>query len=86
MQAFWSAFLPLFVAVDIVGVLPIYLGFVAEVDKPARRRIVVEATLTAAGVGGGFLLLGDAILFVVGVGVGDFQVAGGATPPRAGTL
>jgi multiple antibiotic resistance protein len=76
-QAFWSAFLPLFVAVDIVGVLPVYLGFVAAVDESTRRRIVVEATLTAAGVGGGFLFLGDAILHVVGVSVGDFQVAGG---------
>lgn len=77
MPAFWSAFLPLFVAVDIVGVLPVYLGFVAAVDGPARRRIVLDATLTAAGVGRGFLLLGDAILSVVGVSVGDFQVAGG---------
>jgi MarC family integral membrane protein len=73
----WSAFLPLFVAVDIVGVLPVYLGFVAAVDERARRRIVVDATLTAAAVCGGFLFLGDAILSVVGVSVGDFQVAGG---------
>jgi multiple antibiotic resistance protein len=77
MHAFWSAFLPLFVAVDIVGVLPVYLGFVVTVDERDRRRIVVEATLTAAGVGGSFLFLGDAILHVVGVSVGDFQVAGG---------
>ena len=77
MPAFWSAFLPLFVAVDVVGVLPVYLGFVAALDEPARRRIVLDATLTAAGVGGGFLFLGDAILAVVGVSVGDFQVAGG---------
>jgi multiple antibiotic resistance protein len=72
-----SAFLPLLVAVDIVGVLPVYLGFVAAVDEGARRRIVVEATLTAAGVGGGFLFLGDGILHVLGISVGDFQVAGG---------
>ena len=76
MPAFWSAFIPLFVAVDVVGVLPVYLGFVAALDEPARRRIVLDATLTAAGVGGGFLFLGDAILSVVGVSVGDFQVAG----------
>jgi multiple antibiotic resistance protein len=76
-SAFWSAFLALLVAVDIVGVLPVYLGFVAAVDESTRRRIVVEATLTAAGLGIGFLFLGDAILHVVGVGMGDFQVAGG---------
>ena len=77
MQAFWSAFLPLFVAVDIVGVLPVYLGFAAAADESARRRIVVDATLTAAGVGVGFLFLGDAVLSIVGVSAGDFQVAGG---------
>lgn len=77
MPKFWSAFLPLFVAVDIVGVLPVYLGFVAAVDERARRRIVVDATLTAAAIGGVFLFLGDAVLSVVGVSVGDFQVAGG---------
>ena len=76
-QAFWSAFLPLFVAVDIVGVLPVHLGFVVTVEERDRRGIVVDATLTAAGVGGAFLFLGDAILHAVGVSVGDFQVAGG---------
>jgi small neutral amino acid transporter SnatA (MarC family) len=50
MPKFWSAFLPLFVAVDIVGVLPVYLGFVAAVDERARRRIVVDATLAAAAI------------------------------------
>ena len=77
MQAFWSAFLALLVAVDIVGVLPVYLGFVAGVEEGARRRIVVEATLTAAGLGVGFLFLGEVILHVVGVSFGDFQVGGG---------
>jgi multiple antibiotic resistance protein len=38
---------------------------------------VLEATMTAAAVGIGFLLVGDAILSFLGVSVGDFQVAGG---------
>lgn len=75
--ALLSTFLALFVAVDIVGVLPVYLGLVAELDGAARRRIAVEATLTAAGIGVAFLFLGDAILHVLGITVGDFQVAGG---------
>lgn len=75
--ALLSTFLALFVAVDIVGVLPVYLGLVAQLDAAARRRIAVEATLTAAGIGVGFLFLGDAILHVLSVTVGDFQIAGG---------
>jgi multiple antibiotic resistance protein len=71
------AFVSLFVAVDIVGVLPVYLGVAANLAEPERRRVVVEATLTAAGIGVGFLLAGDAALRVLGVSVADFQVAGG---------
>ena len=49
----------------------------AALDKEVRQRIAVEATRTAAGIGVGFLVVGDAVLRSVGVGVGDFQMAGG---------
>lgn len=77
MRDFLLAFIPLFVAVDVVALVPIYLGIGMPLDEPARRRLVVEATLTAAAVGLGFLLIGDAVLSFLGVTVGDFQVAGG---------
>jgi multiple antibiotic resistance protein len=67
----------LFVTVDIVGVLPVYLGFVASLDVRTRQRAKVEATITAVGIGVGFLVFGDAVLHLVGVSVGDFQMAGG---------
>ena len=70
-------FIPLFVAVDVVAVVFVYLGIGMPLDEAARRRLVFEATMTAAAVGVGFLLVGDAVLYVLGVTVGDFQVAGG---------
>jgi len=76
-REFFVTFVTLFVAVDIVGVLPIYLGFVAALDKQTRRRVTMEATITAAGIGVGFLFPGDAVLRLVGVSIGDFQMAGG---------
>lgn len=72
-----TAFVSLFVAVDVVGVLPVYLGLANALDEPGRRRVVTEATLTAAAAGAGFLVAGDAALQVLGVSVPDFQVAGG---------
>jgi multiple antibiotic resistance protein len=72
-----QAFIPLFVAVDVVAVVLVYLGIGMPADEPAGRRLVLEATMTAAAVGIGFLLVGDAILSFLGVSVGDFQVAGG---------
>ncbi len=71
------AFIPLFVAVDVVGLLPIYLAVTGGLAERDRRRVVVEATLTAAAIGVAFVLVGDAVLRVLGVTVGDFQIAGG---------
>jgi small neutral amino acid transporter SnatA (MarC family) len=56
------AFIPLFVAVDVVGLLPIYLGLTSGLSAVERKPVAVEATLTAGAVGLAFLLLGDAIL------------------------
>ncbi len=70
-------FIPLFVAVAVVAVVFVYLGIGMPLDEAARRRLVFEATMTAAAVGVGFLLVGDAVLYFLGVTVGDFQVAGG---------
>lgn len=78
MRTFLLAFIPLLVAVDVVGLLPIYLGLGLPLTESARRRVVIEATLTAAGVGIGFVLVGEAVLDFLGVTVGDFQIAGGA--------
>jgi len=71
------AFVALFVAVDILGILPIYLSLTADLPIEERRRLPGQSALTATGVGVGFLLLGDPIFRVLGVSVGDFQVAGG---------
>jgi multiple antibiotic resistance protein len=76
-QGFWLAFIPLFVAVDAVGVVPIFLGLAEGVDEAPRRQLVADATLAAGAVGVGFIFLGDAVLRFLGVTVGDFQVAGG---------
>lgn len=77
MRSLLQTFIPLFVAVDVVAVVLVYLGIGLPSDKVEGRRLVLEATMTAAAVGIGFLLAGDAILSFLGVSVGDFQVAGG---------
>ena len=76
-RTFLLAFIPLFVAVDTIGLVPIYLGISAGVDERGRRQLALEATLTAAVLGVSFMVLGDAVLSFLGVTVGDFQVAGG---------
>jgi small neutral amino acid transporter SnatA (MarC family) len=43
MRSFLLAFIPLFVAVDVVGLMPIYLGISGGIDEPERQQLVLEA-------------------------------------------
>jgi multiple antibiotic resistance protein len=72
-----QAFVALFVAVDILGLLPIYLSLTGSLPTEKRRRLPALATLTALAIGLGFMLIGRALFRIMGVSVGDFQVAGG---------
>jgi multiple antibiotic resistance protein len=71
------AIVALFVAVDVLGVLPVYIGLTAGLPAEERKRLPWQSSMTATAVGIGFLLVGDPIFRVLGVTVGDFQVAGG---------
>jgi multiple antibiotic resistance protein len=70
-------FVPLFFAMDAVGNLPIFLALTQEVEPKHRRRAVHLATLTALGVGLGFVAIGKAIFSLLGIEVADFLIAGG---------
>jgi multiple antibiotic resistance protein len=70
-------FVPLFVAMDAVGNLPIFLALTQEIELKHRRHAVNLATLTGLGVGLGFVAIGKAIFLLLGIEVADFLVAGG---------
>jgi multiple antibiotic resistance protein len=70
-------FVPLFFAMDAVGNLPIFLALTQEVEPKHRRHAVHLATLTALGVGLGFVAIGKAIFLLLGIEVADFLIAGG---------
>jgi multiple antibiotic resistance protein len=70
-------FVPLFFAMDAVGNLPIFLALTQEVGVTRRRQTVNLATLTALGVGLGFVAVGKAIFSLLGIEVADFLMAGG---------
>ena len=71
------AFIPLFVAIDPVGLVPLYLGMTESIPQKERRRIAELATITAAVVAIGFVFLGRFIFAALGITVSDFQIAGG---------
>ena len=77
MRNFLLAFIPLFVAVDAVGVLPIFMGLMDGVEAPRRRKIVVQSVLTAATVAIVFTIAGPSFLRLLGISASDFMIAGG---------
>ncbi len=77
MERFWLCFVPLFVAVDAFGILPIFVGLTEGLERRRLRWVIVQSVLTAWAVAMAFLVFGGPLLEVVGVGVADFMVAGG---------
>lgn len=71
------ALIPLFVAIDIFGVLPIYLDFVRDTNLKEEKQIRKNSLITAFSVGIGFLLLGKSLFDVMGISIYDFEMAGG---------
>jgi len=77
LSKFLLAFIPLFVAIDPVGLAAIFLGLGRNVDEGQRRKIANQATWTGGLVALGFLFLGQSVFKAVGISVSDFQIAGG---------
>jgi multiple antibiotic resistance protein len=78
MKDFWQAFLPMFVSMDPVGLIPFFVAFTAGTAESKRQRVIVHSVATALIVALAFLFAGRAVLQWLGVGIPDFLVAGGA--------
>jgi multiple antibiotic resistance protein len=72
------SFIPLFVAVDAVGVLPIFVSLTEGLQKNERSKVIIQSMFTASGLAVGFILLGKLIFKLLGITLGDFMIAGGA--------
>jgi multiple antibiotic resistance protein len=77
LQRFMLAFIPLFVAIDPIGLAAIFLGLGQGVPPERRQKIANQATWTGGAVALGFLFLGQSVFTALGISVGDFQIAGG---------
>ena len=78
MERFWHAFIPLFVAFDAAGLLPLFWGLTQRVSVVQRKQAVTDAVTTALFVAVGFLLVSRFILVLMGLELADVMVAGGA--------
>ena len=70
-------FIPLAVAMDAPGILPLFIGMTEGMQKRERRTVVRQSILTAFLVTIGFVLAGRWIFNALGILVEDFMIAGG---------
>jgi multiple antibiotic resistance protein len=72
-----NTFIPLFVAIDIFGLLPIIISMTEGMSERKRRAVLRQSVVAALAVGLAFMALGEAVFAVLGITVNDFKVAGG---------
>jgi len=72
------SFIPIFVAVNAIGVLPIFASLTKGVAQKERTKIIIQSMFTASCLAIGFIFLGKAVFKFLGITVSDFMIAGGA--------
>lgn len=76
-KLFSLAFIPLFVAIDVIGITPIFLSLTHEMSETSRKRVINTSVLTALVIAVVFMLTGSKIFQFMGITEDDFRVGGG---------
>jgi multiple antibiotic resistance protein len=77
MKAYIESFLPLFVAINVLGIIPVYLAITDGMTATERRRLSFQAVLTASMIAVLILVAGQLIFSLLGITVNDLRVGGG---------
>jgi len=70
-------FIPLFVAMDVFAVLPIFLSVTSDIEEESRKTVVRHSIITALVVSLVFVAVGEVVFRILGITVDDFKIAGG---------
>lgn len=71
------SFIPIFVAVNALGNLPLYIALTEEMKPKARHKVILNSLIVATIIAVVFMLIGKVVLRLMGVMVSDFKIAGG---------
>ncbi|MDP5216338.1 MarC family protein [Ruegeria sp. 2205SS24-7] len=77
MEDLLDRFVTLWVVIDPIGTIPVFIAVTAGLDAATRRRTARQAALVSIGVLLFFLLLGQLLIDALDIGLNSFQVAGG---------
>ncbi|HDH13466.1 MAG TPA: MarC family protein [Nitrospirae bacterium] len=70
-------FIPLFVAMDPFGILPIFMSITVEMTGDEKIKVIRYSTISALAICLGFIVVGEAVFKILGITVDDFKIAGG---------
>lgn len=78
LELFIKTFIPIFVAVDAIGNIPLFLSLVENLSKKQKQKIIIESVTTATVIAILFVFIGKWALRFIGITPPDFQISGGA--------
>lgn len=74
---FILSIIPIMVAIDALGVLPLYIGMTEGMEQAEMKRVARQSMFTALLITIIFVFLGNAVFKILGIQVEDFMIAGG---------
>jgi len=77
LEPFILTFIPIFVAVDAIGNIPVFVSLVEGMNKKQRHKVIIDSVTTATVVAILFMLIGKGALRLLNITISDFQIAGG---------
>jgi len=77
LDAILLSIIPLLVAINAAGVVPIYISVTSDMDQKSRKRVALQSVATAFIVCLFFAILGSAVFSMLEIKLHDFMIAGG---------
>lgn len=69
--------IPIFVAIDAIGVMPFFVNLTVETKEEDKRKIAFHSVLTAFLIALFVMFLGETVFSILGIKLTDFMIAGG---------
>jgi multiple antibiotic resistance protein len=77
LKPYLLAFIPIFVAIDAIANIPIFISLTENYSKKQKARTIKDAIKTGTAVAVIFMSLGKWVFSLLGITIPDFQIAGG---------
>jgi multiple antibiotic resistance protein len=77
LRIFLQIFIPLFVAIDPLGLIPVFIAVTNHLSPAQRRKVTFQAVFAATAITIGFMFLGQEIFRFLNITESDFRIAGG---------